>query len=361
MHSTSAYIDRYLKRNTQIPIPHVRAYGRDAKLTKDGKRAQVYVILDFAPGLPLNKELLISAQEDRRRNFYSQLIDIYANLRKVEFPLIGSLMPNPDGGQEPVLGPVLSMTAAIIRRPPPPKAFTSAKEYMSFQFGLISDFSLLPTSDYSYNDVKHEVFTLHSIRPVFNRIIKPRLDNGPFVFNHLDLRSPNIIVDENLQIQSIIDWEFTSTVPLQLFTPPSWITGHSSIETNKQMHDEFRDVLESKNGSVYCQLRREWYSTLDADIDQKDTNFWVAHAIHHPAEVTDIFCDILAPRLSGKPLDDMVSEFFHENPTVEIEVHQRIEQCERYGAYLKKNGLYETVADRLLAQSAALKEKWGWS
>ncbi|EFX06193.1 hypothetical protein CMQ_6514 [Grosmannia clavigera kw1407] len=352
---------RHLQRNTRIPIPHIHAYGRGAKLTRDGQRRQMFVILHLVLGQPLDKELLTSATEDDRRRFYSQLIDVLADLRKLEFPMIGSLMPNPVSGQEPVLGPVVSMSAAIIHRPLPPKAFATAKEYMDFQCNVVSDFLLPPISDCSVLDARHEVFTRHGIEPIFQRVIDPRLNDGPFVLNHLDLRGPNIIVDENLRIQGIIDWEFTSTVPLQLFAPPSWITGYDPNKTNKQMHAEFRNVLASKKGSVYSQLRREWYSTLDTDNVRKDVAFWVSHAIRRPAKVTDIFCDVLAPRLSGRPLDDVVSEFFDENPEAEQEVQQRLQQCERYREYLKENGLYETTRDRALAESKAVKKTWGWS
>lgn len=353
-------IARYLERNTRIPIPHIHAYGRGAKLTKEGKKRQMFLILDLVLGQPLDRELLVSATEDHRRRFHSQLIDILADLRKLEFPMIGSLMPNPSGGREPVLGPVISMSAAIIHRPLPPAAFMSAKEYMIFQCSLVSDFLLPPVSDCSASDARREVFTRHGMQPIFERVIDPRLDNGPFVLNHLDLRGPNIIVDESLEIQGIIDWEFTSTIPIQLFTPPSWITGYDPSQTNKQLHAEFRDVLESKKGGVYSQLRREWYGTLDDSI-RKDVAFWVSHAIRRPAKVTDIFCDILAPRLSGRPVDDVVTEYFHENLTAQKEVQQRLEDCEQYSAYLKRNGLYETATDRLLAESKALKKTWGWS
>ncbi|KAI1496264.1 phosphotransferase enzyme family protein [Biscogniauxia marginata] len=356
---------QYLERNTRIPVPHVRAYGRDAKLTKTGAGTQMFLVTDLIPGEPLDKRLLIEAKEEHRRNFYSQLIDILAELRKLEFPLIGSLMPNPNSSAHLVLGPVISMSAATLRMPPQP-AFASAKDYMRHQFSLISGFFSLPVRDHTVDDIKQEVFALHGMERIFHQIIDPQLDKGPFVLNHLDLRSPNIIVDKNLQIQGIIDWEFASTVPRQVFAPPSWITGHDSIETTKQMHAEFRDVLDekSKTSSLCDQLRREWYGQFGAsksDIDQTDMAFYVAHVLRRPTDVTDIFCDYFARKLSDKHLDDMVSEFFNEHQSLALEVQRRAEQCERYTQYLKMNGLYETELDKLLAASKALKAKWGWS
>lgn len=203
-----------------IPVPHVHAYGRDARLTKTGAGTQMYFIADFVPGEPLDKKLLVGASQEQRRNFYSGLIDVFTELRRLEFPLIGSLMPNPDGGPDPVLGPVISMSAATLRRLPQ-QTFASAKDYMTYQFSLISAFFSPPVCDHTVDDIKREVFALHGMEPMFHQVIDPRLDNGPFVLNHLDLRGANIVVDKNLRIQGIIDWEFTSTVPQQVFTPPS--------------------------------------------------------------------------------------------------------------------------------------------
>ncbi|KAJ4854610.1 phosphotransferase enzyme family domain-containing protein [Trichoderma breve] len=356
---------RYLERNTKIPVPHVRAYGRDAKLSGAGLGTQMYLITDFIPGEPLDKKLLIKTEEKHRLNFYSQLIDILAELRKLEFPLIGSLIPTSEGSQGPVLGPVISMTATTLQLPPT-TVFTSARQYMKYQFSLVSALFLPPVADHTINEVKKEVFALHGIMPLFDQFIDPDLDYGPFVLSHLDLRSCNIIVDKSLQIQGIIDWEFTSTIPLQLFTPPSWITGHDLVETNKQMHVEFYGILleKSKTSDLCEQLRREWYDKVDAvksEICQTDVAFYFAHILRRPTDTTDIYCDFFAQKDSDKHLDDIISDFFSKHLTLASEVQHRAKQCERYTLYLKEHGLYETEEDRLLAQSKALKDKWGWS
>lgn len=348
-----------------IPFPRVHAYGRDAELTKTGTGTQMFLITDFILGLPLNKKLLNEASREHRRNFYSGLIDILAELRRLEFPLIGSLMPNPNGSLDPVLGPVISMSAATLHLSPR-QTFASANDYMAHQFGLVSAFFSRPVCDLTVDDIKQEVFALHGLEPIFHQIIDPQLDKGPFVLNHMDLRSANIIVDESLRIQGIIDWEFTSTVPRQVFTPPSWITGHDSIKTNKQSHAEFRDVLDekSRSNSACDQLRKEWYGQLDAgkseDIVQTDMAFCVAHVLRRPTDVTDIFYEFFA-KPSGEDLDAAVSDFFNNHQSLASEVQHRAEQCERYTQFLRTNGLYETELDKLLAKAKELEAKWGWT
>lgn len=323
----------------------------------------MFLISDLIPGKPLDKKLLIGAEEEQRRNFYSGLIDILTELRKLEFSSIGSLIPSSDRSPHPVLGPVMSMSAATLRLRPRP-SLTSALEYMQYQLSLVLEFFSPPVGDHTLDDIKQEIFALHGLERIFNQTIDPQLDKGPFVLNHPDLRSPNIIVDEQLRIQGIIDWEFASTVPRQVFAPPSWITGHDSIETNKRMHSEFHSVLDvkSRSDSLCDQLKREWYDHAAADpssVDPTDLAFCIAHVLRRPTDAADIYCDFLTGTPADTPVDDLVSDFFNNHQDLLREAQRRAAHCQRYAEYLKENGLYETELDRLLAASAALKAKLG--
>lgn len=320
----------------------------------------MFLITDFIQGQPLDKERLLVANEDHRRNFYCQIIDILTNLHGLRFPSIGSLMPSPDEPSRPVIGPVMSMSANTLRLPTPPM-FSSARTYMKYQFNLVSEFFSRPVRDHTIEDIQHEIFALDTLERVFEQLVDDQLDNGPFILNHNDLRSPNIIVDRDLNIKGIIDWEFSSTVPRQTFTPPSWITGHDSLETDKRMHAEFRSVLDEKSATneLCNQLNTEWYASADTDI-----KFCVAHILRRPTDATDIFYDILCYKvishLSENNLDDVVSEFFDENPELSLHAQRQAQRCERYTQHLKENGLYETEIDKILAESKALKAKHGW-
>ncbi|EFY89877.1 phosphotransferase enzyme family protein [Metarhizium acridum CQMa 102] len=348
---------QFLQEKTRIPVPHILAYGRDAVLTKTSSQKQLFLIQDFVPGEALNKKDLLEAPEEHRRDFYSQLIDILADLRSLEFPLIGSLMPNPDGSPEPIVGPVLSMTANRFRQHLP--TFSSMRDYLARQFLIIEEQFRSPVPDMSVSDVQNEVFVLYHLEDILYQAIDPDLDRGPFILNHLDLRCPNIIVDKNLHIQGIIDWEFSSTVPRQLFTPPSWITAHDSIKTKKEMHIEFRQVLDEKSNidSRYDQLRREWYHhpQLDATgIDHPDLAFCIAHLIRRPDDTIYTFCDYFAPKLYNRPIEDITSEFFKENKACAREVQRREEQNRLYTQYLKDNDLYvQSWQEKWLAESNA--------
>ncbi|KAL9561603.1 hypothetical protein ACKAV7_014159 [Fusarium commune] len=323
-------------------------------------QTQMFLITDFIQGQPLDKERFLVANEKHRRKFYCQLIDILTELHGLRFPSIGSLMPNPDEPSHPVIGPVMSMSANTLRLSPPP-IFSSARTYMKYQFSLVSEFFSPPVRDHITEEIRREIFALDALERIFEQLVDPQLDHGHFILNHQDFRSPNIIVDGDFNIQGIIAWEFSSTVPRQTFTPPSWITGHDSPETDKRMHAECCSALNEKSATneLCDQLKREWYTSEDTDI-----KFCVAHIMRRPTDATDIFYDVLCYKvinhLYEDNLDDVVSEFFDAHPKLASHAQRQAQRCERYTQHLKEKGLYETEIDKLLAESKALKAKHGW-
>lgn len=95
-------------------------------------------------------------------------------------------------------------------------------------------------------------------------------------------------------------------VPLQIFTPPSWITDHDSINSNRQMHrvpQGFKEKI--KSNSPREQLRRGWY---EPEIDQIDRTFYIAHVLRRPTNMTYIFYDLPIPRLQKIILMNMIEE-----------------------------------------------------
>jgi hypothetical protein len=81
-----------VREHTNIPIPRVYAYGH-GQLRRDTSVHQVFMILDYIDGQPLTKKLLRNSSEESRRQFFGQVVDMFAQLRGLEFPRGGSLMP----------------------------------------------------------------------------------------------------------------------------------------------------------------------------------------------------------------------------------------------------------------------------
>lgn len=351
-------ISRYLEHHTKIPVPHIHTYGRDARLTKEGTSTQTYIVMDRVTGNPVEKKHLVEAGDEECRYFCSQLIEVLAELRSLEFSRIGSLLPNSKGSDHPpFIGPLLTMSAATHGLPPPP-SFTSSREYLNYQFDLVSRFFMEPSGDDTVELFQEELYALHYMRPEFPRLIKPQLDKGPYALAHLDLRSPNIIVDEDYRIQGIIDWEFTSTIPIETFAPPSWITGYDENEITKRTHIMFREALEEKaeTNRMCNKLLEEWYGQNAKCTAGGSKAFAIAHIIRRPTDLPETFASFFHPN----PSEPGYADFFDKHPDLALQVERRMEMSQRYKRYLKENGLFETEAHRFLAASKALKIELGW-
>lgn len=222
------YSLRYIKRKTTIPIPQIHAYGKDAMLVEGV--ILPFMLMDFAHGQQLHTKSFFHATESQRRNLYVDLINTLAQLRKLEFSAAGSLVPNPDLDDElnPIIGPFLSITTNEFERkrqePLSTEIYTSMKSFLELHHQILLETFELPTEELERRQARMELFALNSVSTEISSCIE--LQEPSFVIAHPDLRCGNIIVDDNFHILAIIDWEFTSTVPTQLFVPPSWITGN---------------------------------------------------------------------------------------------------------------------------------------
>lgn len=304
---------------------------------------QAFLILDYIHGRSLDIMTLIKATQERRNHFYSELIDILAQLRKLEFPMAGSLMPDPNGGLEPVIGQLLSITINELQiegKRVPQSTHTSATRFAKQQHHLLSETYRLPIEELSRETAELELFALDALAKQIPNVFDSQHDNGPFVLTHTDLRCANLIVDDDFHIQGVIDWEWAQTVPRQLFTPPTWITGHD-VESLRgvwlDLAPEFWSLLQAKGRASrdYNQLLEDW------DFRQKLT-LPVAQIFWHPSSLVSVFYLFIYPELFRESRDKVVSEFFErdENGTLRLEVKRRIDGSERYTQYLKDNGLF---------------------
>lgn len=102
---------RYIKSKTTVPLPDIHAYGRENSLTRNSSTIPAFLILDFLPGRPLDLQALANDTLLRRKHFYTQLIELMAQLRKLEFASSGSLIL--DREEVPVLDEPLHPTQRI--------------------------------------------------------------------------------------------------------------------------------------------------------------------------------------------------------------------------------------------------------
>ncbi|KAI8722439.1 APH domain-containing protein [Fusarium sp. LHS14.1] len=323
---------RYIRRQTNIPVPRVYAYGR-SQLCRHASGLQVFVIMEQIKGRPLTRKALEASPELPRRLFLQQLVDVFAELRKLSFARGGSLMPSNDediGLDSPpdVVG------AFSIRKNElqaagytvPRIVTTSAKEFLDEQLSILQQLWTLPCKD-----LDHEI------------CIDPTAQ--PFFLAHPDLRPGNIMVDDELNICGIIDWEFTATVPQCASAPPTWITGNDTGLAN--LPSEFTCVLSS------MKEKSKYHSQLAAEWGFRDPLAWsLSHILIDPAELDFVFWETVMPNITGLcdiPIPD--------DTQLQANVDRRLEVSGRFAQYLNENnpnveGREEEI-QRLLQQARA--------
>jgi hypothetical protein len=210
----------------------------------------------------------------------------------------------------------------------------------------------LPISDQSLKEAQRDLFALEHLEREVLRDINASWDEGPFVLSHLDLRWNNIIVDGDLDIQAVIDWEWAGSIPRRLFTPPSWIAGREPpYITGDQYRSEFTHFHRAllSRGDGCRQLAEDW------NLEMMDGLLLpIAEVLRHHSQLNPIFFEAMYPKLFEGPSWEAVPRFFHrpENRELEMAVQEQVERSSQYTAYLKDNGLF--VLDEE-AQEAAKK------
>ncbi|KAJ4313928.1 hypothetical protein N0V84_009170 [Fusarium piperis] len=306
----------------------LHAYGQ-AQLLHNDSGKQAFMILDYIKGQKLSERQLLAGSEEHRHQFYSELIDIFAQLRSLEFSAAGSLMPAQPEASDPT--PVIVGAFSIPMNElkiqgylPSPSPSRSAAGFLSQQRQLLRDFFSLPTQSLDRETAELEIFALDSIGKI---PIAADHEHNAFVLSHTDLRWSNIMVDHELHITGIIDWEWAATVPASNFTPPPWITASNHYFT------EFRSVLESKRGSfAHTQLLSEW--DCEYTITQR-----IAEILRRPHRLVNIFYIFIYPQLHTEPREKVILEYFLCEQK-QRELQRLLQSSERYTEYLRENNLF---------------------
>ncbi|KAK3379043.1 kinase-like domain-containing protein [Lasiosphaeria ovina] len=334
---------RYLQAKTTIPVPNIHAFGRGGVVDEKNPTGHAYIIQSYIPGETLNLLTLRKMTVNQRMPFYSELVDFFAQLRQQEFPCGGSLMPDPDGGTAPLVGPLLSMQLNELQLENrdlniQPATFASATDFAFHQYHLLDESLRLPYYKFSQATAEHHVFGMEDLKKRLSDHID---DHGPFVLSHTDLRPSNIIVDENMHIKGIIDWEWAGTVPRQFFLPPTWIAGLppdrvAGVEF-KVEYIWFRDALIEATSERCRQLASEWDRRLPRRIDMP-----LAVTLQHSSCFVNMYYTGIFPHFHKGSREEVIREFFGrdgKDGKFSLEVQQRLSNSKRYAQYLDENGL----------------------
>lgn len=204
-------------------------------------------------------------------SLYRQMANIILQLSNLQFSRIGSLVEDKHGAISVEGRPLIQNMNSLVdhaRVPPcllPTKTYSTATEW----YCALADMHMAQLV-FQHNDAvddEDDARDKYVARQLFRRLAaegrltsgldeKPDLD-GTFRLWSEDLRPSNVLVDKDLRVVGVIDWEFAYAAPSQFtFDPPWWLLltepdwwegGYQKwIEAYEPRLDIFLQVLEDE-------------------------------------------------------------------------------------------------------------------
>lgn len=125
-------------------------------------------------------------------------------------------------------------------------------------------------------------------RQLFYKLAKDkrltRFENGPFKLWCDDLRPANILLNENLQVVGVVDWEFTYAAPVEFSYAPSWWLLIETPENWEKGMDDWERVFDSRLKTFLKAMRKHegGHSLADHMQDSWESgDFWIVYALLH--------------------------------------------------------------------------------
>jgi hypothetical protein len=347
---------RYLAERTTILIPRLFGYGFGG----NHPTGLPFMLIEYIEGAPLSTVDLVNLGEKQRAHLYGQLADILIQLRLQEFDHIGSLTLDEHdkswifADNRPLTidindHQIGGLDAASIVGPQ--RTHTSTIDYVYTLMQLVfNQFHLQRNSIYHEEDARRHVYGLRKFHDLLMGWVRPEYNNGPFILMHGDFRRSNIMVDQNLNITAVIDWEWSRTTPVQLFMPPAWLRGCEvdgllSFRGIRYMDElsKFRNIVKTMEENHYRpenEGRRVPLSKLWSGIDY-GANFFIAHALLRFDVLGDIYWDDLDRRYHGRDPEGRVKSFYEAQATKDlvVVVERKLQELEIYKKELADRGM----------------------
>ena len=320
-----------MAEKTTIPIPKIRAYRIGA--ADDIRPLSSYLITDFVEGVPINVFNWRWVPDWKRTRILASLADIYMQLRRLEFPAIGSLARHPDGArvdQLPASTDVNKLRSGGVRTSRIESRYggedgplRSADKYISM---------LLDMADAGFAESQRRIvssersgdlslYHLDLFRKHAQGWTDHGLDRGPFVLAHGNMSITKVILGRESQIVGVLGWGWSRVVPRQLFHPPLWIhpqhifpralTTPSVYTEYLGYFDQLVAIMRQKEQERYGNelLSNEWTAA------KENAGFMVAYVLENQHMINDICSGtLLGDCKDQKEMMSRVEAFILEDP-----------------------------------------------
>ncbi|KAJ5476739.1 hypothetical protein N7475_002468 [Penicillium sp. IBT 31633x] len=201
-----------------------------------------------------------------------------------------------------------------------------------------------PNAIHHLKDGQEQFAALTMMRGLLPQFISRKYRNGPFGLTLTDLHPSNIFVDYDWHITSLIDLEWACSYPIELQTPPYWLTGRpiddiehgEHLETFKNVMTEFIDACEGQEKGV--QTPDASQAKIMRDCWARGS-FWYFQAVQSPKGLLRVFNEHVQRRYreehcTQRVFDQIVSPYWCVG--TEEFIQTKVEQEAEYKDRLRK-------------------------
>ncbi|OTB09419.1 hypothetical protein M426DRAFT_6691 [Hypoxylon sp. CI-4A] len=239
---------QYVSANTTIPIPKIYYHGAEAE---NPTGFGPFIIMDYVehertmsdalkdPTLGIDEAHVLDPNitEQKLEFLYGQMANILLQLSTLTFPRIGSLVQETDGQFAVSRRPLIQNMNSLVEFAGAPPSLLPSQTYSTADkwYSALADMHLAQLV-FQQNDAvadEEDAREKYVARQLFRRLassgqLTPGLDNqddnSTFRLYSEDLRPSNVLIDKDLKVVGVIDWEFAYAAPAQFsFDPPWWL------------------------------------------------------------------------------------------------------------------------------------------
>ncbi|EFY97498.1 aminoglycoside 3'-phosphotransferase/choline kinase domain protein [Metarhizium robertsii] len=275
---------RYVAANTTIPVPKIYHYGTAAE---NPTGLGPFIIMDYIehdrtlshalndPDLePDDSHVLDANISDQKLEFlYRQMANIVLQLSTLSFPRIGSLVQDEDGflsiSGRPLIQNMNSLVefAGVVPSLLPSQQYCTSTEW----YAAMADMHLAQIT-FQHNDAvvdEDDARDKYVARQLFRRLASSgQLARGfdseqqphreaTFRLYSEDLRPSNVLIDKDLRVVGVIDWEFAYAAPASFSSDPPWWLLLKSPEYWPGGYDSWMEVYEPRLNTFLRVLEEE--------------------------------------------------------------------------------------------------------
>ena len=331
---------KFLKEKTTLPLPFILHWGTKEECPCD---LGPFMIMEFikhesnlstvmnSPGLdPMNDRPILdpNIDEEKLELLYGHMADVLLQLSKISLPRIGNISEIDEDTFGVTARPLTFNMAELVGLGTLPQSKLSQLTYSSTSsyFEALADLYIAHLSSQRNDaiddaeDCRRKYIARHLFRKLARerRLNTPSVpDHGPFRIWCDDLRPANVLVDSQLEIAGVIDWEWTYAAPAEfVYAPPWWLLIElpeywpGGLEAWTREYEKrlptFLRALESREDFLMAKgmLAEEQRLSWRMRESWESGAFWIAYAVRKPFAFDDIFWREIEPRFFGKQGDE---------------------------------------------------------